>query len=516
MRHDTYRAMLAGRRFLSADERSDLDRHLEECGSCRDLMAEYGRQDEALNAFPPAAPPSALRRNVLQQTASGSTTQHWPRLPSFPSLAAPLVSALAVVMVAAAVLGHLNRLPGARGTAPGASPVPSAAYSVSSVSHGLRITLSLPCCSWPRNALVRASVTVRNLTARDVLISQRGTALGVQPVDARRRPAGEPFGRLGHIMSGSGPYLPPLPLHPGKSLRAVFYGVLSSSRLQANVQISDRFAVDVRGPVARLTLEAGSPPTYTLVSSPEVYADVKPATPATGPLLYETVDSSCHGPGFSESTGGGIGWLQAPGGRLAPIWPQGPSWHGTCTRNYHWEVLAGWVGQPVVHINYISVIPPHVLATPTALPLTTPTALSATTPTVLSTTRHTVPTPTAPVPWPTVGPSHEQAATQTLTGFGHAVVRNDVGEAWSYVAQGSRGACPSMRVPSTDEMLVLTCVLRPRSFRIVSIGNGSRDGKTLDAVVMFRLSNGRTQPLAFNLAQEKRGWKITSIGLMQG
>lgn len=121
-----------------------------------------------------------------------------------------------------------------------------------------------------------------------------------------------------------------------------------------------------------------------------------------------------------------------------------------------------------------------------------------------------------PRPWPTVIPQHKQQARLALEGFSRAVVHGRDSQATRYLAPTFRGRC-GRATNARDSLTTILCRMpRPAGYQVFSIDNGDRSGSVLDAVVIYRLHNGRRQPLAFNLRPASSGWAITSIGLLQG
>lgn len=72
--HATYRAMLARRAELSAQEERRLEEHLHDCPHCREVEREYSLQDEIFRSlqysagpFSPSRPPLSVEQRVMSE-----------------------------------------------------------------------------------------------------------------------------------------------------------------------------------------------------------------------------------------------------------------------------------------------------------------------------------------------------------------------------------------------------------------------------------------------------------------
>jgi hypothetical protein len=357
--------MLAARRYLSPDEQRRLDEHLGQCAACRAMEAEIARQDAFLTSIPAATPPASLRQAVLGGTAgSVPASRPWPRLsPSFlRALPAPLLTGVAIVLVVAAAVLHLRS---GVATPRGSSRTAQSSYGPANVDtvtrdtpQGLRISLSVP-NAVPAGALIRATVTVTNISGQDIPLSQGGSEIGASVL------ADESTGRLaldaGFAPLGPGPgnaYVRPLLFHPGQTVTRELYGVAFGRAMRATVGIQDRqgYAQTVEGPGLTLHFTQQQAPTATLRTRPDVELTIQSSSPSPGPLIYSETMSCMEDNGDEHEMGAinGPGWGTVTGPVLKSRWPTMPNFNGICTHDFEWHVVAGYLGQPVVHLDYIT------------------------------------------------------------------------------------------------------------------------------------------------------------------
>jgi hypothetical protein len=134
--HEECRDLLAMRQDLSAEQARWLDEHLAGCRECRELAAEYARQDAFLQSLLLPAPPLTFQSGVLGRAHRRARARRV--LPWRHGVA--LLSAVAVIVVLllsahAATGGRSN--PGAMAPEPGTSlaPLQSGQYSVNSAGQ---------------------------------------------------------------------------------------------------------------------------------------------------------------------------------------------------------------------------------------------------------------------------------------------------------------------------------------------------------------------------------------------
>jgi len=66
MKHQRFIDLLAIRDFLSPGEAETLDAHLQACPACRQIAADFARQNTDLRLLQFPEPPSSLKADVLR------------------------------------------------------------------------------------------------------------------------------------------------------------------------------------------------------------------------------------------------------------------------------------------------------------------------------------------------------------------------------------------------------------------------------------------------------------------
>lgn len=228
------------------------------------------------------------------------------------------------------------------------APVPAQATSVhhvhpSVVTHGLRITLRVGRRSYPRDALVSVTLTIRNTTHHAISIISGLNAPKVVVLDASGQEVYDPINPLGALtlITPLGPGPESFQLHGGRSWTSDTYVVLHGNRLAAHVILGNVRRpgpeVDIMSPRLKLRLTSEAPPQVVLSASP-LQARLIPRAPESGPLLS-----------FRQEQCGdlatGDGWTTTDSRVVVPGVPD------TCT-TYTWHAIAGWLDHPVATIVY--------------------------------------------------------------------------------------------------------------------------------------------------------------------
>jgi len=252
------------------------------------------------------------------------------------------VLARSVLVIALLALPLLGRVPPASA---------SGGLSASTTGHGVRITLSVPQASYPRNALIQASIRVTNLSSHAIEYYP-GSICGGNPeveVTNNRGIVEYPPAIAGAPIPSCGPARLHYPqIRPGATKVWHSYAILGGAHLQAHISITQS-QLYVYSPTVTAHLISAPPLVAALRVSPRVTLQITPPTTATGPLLYASW-WGCKVSNGAEFGGGGIGWQEATGDILSPDWDR------SCGTQREWHVVAGWVGQPVVVAN----VGPHV------------------------------------------------------------------------------------------------------------------------------------------------------------
>lgn len=210
---------------------------------------------------------------------------------------------------------------------------------------GLRLELTVPRASYPRDALVRVWASVRNTTHRTLWIESNGPQ-----APGRYLPQVEVLDRAGHSLPLSlttyfpypGPPPGPVSIAPGAAIAGPEDLVLRGARVRLSVLAlsprDPRFGPHTRleTPALHLHLRPVDSPTVQLITSGSPSATIVRPTGLHGlPLAVWYAD--CGGVNYSQE----IYWTKV-------------SLHLTpgCSPLQAWHVLVGWRGHSVASIDY--------------------------------------------------------------------------------------------------------------------------------------------------------------------
>ncbi len=242
------------------------------------------------------------------------------------------------------------------------------------VSGGLKLTLTVPRRSYPRNALAQVQVTLRNVNNHTIGYLHPG--IGPIGYDA---PQAEVLNAAGKIVFPPAmPYTPALPgpapffepLKPGGTVSSSEYIVVRGARIRATQNFMPQMPSNLNLPPYVLTtrpilmrLTAETAPKLTLHGDPlDPVLDVTRPPNVQGPMLslsYASCGFGLNGPTYSY-----------PGGWFASK----PHLTPGCSPLNGWYVRAAWLNHPVAALDYL---PPQ----PSPTPLPTPSPTAAPTPT---------------------------------------------------------------------------------------------------------------------------------------
>jgi hypothetical protein len=222
-----------------------------------------------------------------------------------------------------------------------------AGVSTTITSHGLQVTLVLPRRSYPRNALVKTTVTMRNVSTHAVL-TRLGPLCGPET-----NPSVEVSDPKGHLT----PQLPATtydnpgckpatgePLLPGQTYHQHLVAVLGGSYVRAAVRWGKWLHHDVATPRIRVHLTTETPLTVTIHSSPiGPYATIQRPSGAKG-FLYVAGSAQCGSPTDPGQTILNLVWSPVSTNRA----------YSGCWGTQDWHALAGYLNFPVATIDYTS------------------------------------------------------------------------------------------------------------------------------------------------------------------
>ncbi len=409
-RHGAFRHLLAERAGLAPAQAARLQAHLQECAECRELAAEYARQDAFLRTLAIPEPGPALRHGVFRRVAELPRPAR--RVPRRLLVFAPL--AVAVLVLSTMLVRHgsggkpaamkaathlvnggrdhyLTPSFGAQAPASSHAPISSQAGEAIPASpltppfdaslgrfqsgrntDGLRITLETARNSYPRYALVPVRVVVYNLSADFVRI-ESDRSLGcaeyhpdvaaiddhgavIEPLPVTGRP-------IPHcpISSPFSPAYSAGQLGPGGLLVATVYTVLMARHLRASMIVHRFHGCNPNGPDCRAqdSVAHGSLATFHLQppDSPRVVLHGTPPTTMTllraprnhGPLWVDGWFRCASPARFHYVTSeGGVGVQPAERGGTRVSLPLA----GCYPPRTMFHAVAGWLNHSVAFINY--------------------------------------------------------------------------------------------------------------------------------------------------------------------
>jgi hypothetical protein len=219
--------------------------------------------------------------------------------------------------------------------------------TVTTVSHGIKLTLVVPGGTYPRNALVKLTVVVQNVSHYAVL-----TRLGPQ-CETTNNPSIEVSNGKGQLT----PQLPSimhdgrgcgvtigLPLMPRQSELQHVVAVLSGAYVRAVLYVGRYLAKGFRTPRGQIHLTTGTALIATLhPSNIGPYATVQRPSGAKGPLYF--VESAlCGSPAHPQGKEVNLIWSPTLFDRI----------YSGCAGTQDWHGLVGYLNYPVATINYRS------------------------------------------------------------------------------------------------------------------------------------------------------------------
>jgi hypothetical protein len=228
--------------------------------------------------------------------------------------------------------------------------------------------LIVPGRVYPRDALVQATTILKNVSHSQMWIEQLGVT---------NEPKPEVLDSEGHVL-----YPPPFPpprlngsfktgapplIAPGAVITEYPLVVLRGNRIHAVLHFHLQTAPPylrktLRTSIIRLTLTSGRAPTVAVHRVPPVSAVVHPTTAQRPGDLYHVGWYACR-MANGQTQFGGSGFYEGPPGPqgIPPylvgylyLWVPSQSrlLQPGCSSPIEWHVVAGWLNQPVVRINY--------------------------------------------------------------------------------------------------------------------------------------------------------------------
>ena len=242
-----------------------------------------------------------------------------------------------------------------------AAPHPSVAVASGQIPGG-RLSVSAAQVSYPRGALVRVTVQLRNVSRGPIQVgsSEAVECAKVGPSAVVLSEQGTqvyPPAPLGGLQGSCGPNglddpKSLRPLLPGQTMTRHPYVILGGPTIRAIVT----YYVQVRGEYVTLhatskplsvSLYDAPKPALMLVTSPSLSATITPETGVPAATLRTVYQWLCPGDGNAFGT--------APMPSWKPVRPDSAGRYTLtpgCPQPYQWHVGAGFPNEPVVYIDY--------------------------------------------------------------------------------------------------------------------------------------------------------------------
>jgi hypothetical protein len=232
-----------------------------------------------------------------------------------------------------------------------------AAITVSTVSHGVRLTMTVPGDEFSEGALVRVRTSIENVSTHPIQLAATCPPWGTPWVavldgigNVAYPPAVTAVGVKGRTKC-SKLYLFTR-LSPGATLRTTRLIVLRDPRLQARVTLATRVVAgnlvegwrDMQGKTVAVHLLPATPLAATVTSSPTLQVTVPLPSPDPGPLYYQYVLRCDTSSGASYP---GTWTWQHTTGPTIDLTP--PTY---CASTSEWHIAAGYLDHPVATIDY--------------------------------------------------------------------------------------------------------------------------------------------------------------------
>jgi hypothetical protein len=219
-------------------------------------------------------------------------------------------------------------------------------------AHGVTVSLLVPGMTYPRRALIQATVVARNESGTDISVpsscDNNNPGLEVVRHDATTGRFDIPAYPPALPEERTMPCLPVLlSLRPGQTLTNQGFVVLRNAYLEAFVQIQTGAGmIQVTTPQLHFHLTREQPPLVRFQSRPSFIVKLWPPAGASGLLRYVEY-------GVCPFRSGGYRVTGEPDWRT---WETAATTRLTagCRHPAVWDMLAGWVGFSVVRIRYQS------------------------------------------------------------------------------------------------------------------------------------------------------------------
>jgi hypothetical protein len=180
----------------------------------------------------------------------------------------------------------------------------ASATVVSTTTRGVKLSLSIPRRTYPKDALVTVTVRLQNVSRHTVLVSVNNypNAIVLDSAHHELYSARDSLSdRALFELHGPGPR-PPMKLRTHRGFVISYFVILRGPLLQAVAMIGSRGKEhDIHGPTLPLTLTDEAPPPVTVTGTPTLHATITPPPGVSAPP-YFVEHTQCTGNGL-VSTG---------------------------------------------------------------------------------------------------------------------------------------------------------------------------------------------------------------------
>jgi hypothetical protein len=221
---------------------------------------------------------------------------------------------------------------------------------IESVTHGIRMTLAVPSRTYPRDALIRVSLTLTNVSHGTRYIGSGLQEPEAYVLDSSGAEVYSPHDPLGDqtLLEQKGPGPRSFALLAGHAWRKTQYVVLRGEYIGFEAILGrpghgNEISIRSGEAVVRLTEEPK--PSVAITSSPTLHAVVNPVVPAQGPLHYLSETSWAVGDNARLT---GTGWEITRSTTIQSQIPASSLTGAICK----WHAIASWLNHPVVEITY--------------------------------------------------------------------------------------------------------------------------------------------------------------------
>jgi hypothetical protein len=221
-------------------------------------------------------------------------------------------------------------------------------------SHGLRLTLTVPRRRYPRNALIRVTLQVTNVSRHPISIESGQNFPRSYVLDSSGNDSYDPVTPLGDesLLDVTGPGPRYEVINRGKTITSPDYLVLRGSEISARVFLGKLGAPAgpmITMPPITVTLRDEPAPVVHVSTSPSLQAVVTPPHPMSGSMFYFEETACATTAGTYET---GEGWVATKATVVTPIFGDASSDPSSCAGTRTWHALVGWLNHPVTYLSY--------------------------------------------------------------------------------------------------------------------------------------------------------------------